>query len=279
MTDLDLSIIGKKTDEVVFKYSWKDVVLYALGIGAQPNELQFVYENYSGGLKVFPSYVCIAAAGGLQLRKLGKINLSYFVHGEQSIQLYQPFSTSGEIICQGEVLNIFDKGKAAVIHMKVSGVSNEGEKIFDTKWVFFYMGAGGFGGDPGPKSEAINPPENVKPDFSISYKTNENQAARYRLNSDLNPLHIDPEVAGKSGRFKGPILHGLCTYGFATRAILYGACDGDIERFKEFKVRFTSEVYPGETLTTEGWKDNGRYIIQVKTDRAIVLGNAYVIIE
>jgi acyl dehydratase len=280
MTKLDLSKIGKKTDEIVFKYNWKDVILYNVGIGAQPDELNFVYEGAKGGLKVFPSYACIAAGGGLQLRNLGKLNLSYFVHGEQSIHLYQPFSTSGEIKCQGEVLNIYDKEKAAVIHMKVSGVSKEGEKIFDTKWVFFYMGAGGFGGDPGPKTETIKPPENVEPDFSISYKTNENQAALYRLNSDLNPLHIDPEVARGSGRFKGPILHGLCTYGFATRAILYGACDGNINRFKEFKVRFTHEVYPGETLTTEGWKDDDRFIIQVRTDSGlVVLGNAYAIIE
>ena len=279
MSKLDLSIIGKKTDEVVFKYDWKDVVLYALGIGAQTDELQFLYERYPRGLKIFPSYACIVAGAGLQLNKLGKINYSHFVHGEQSIQIFQPFSPSGEIVCQGEVSNIFDKGKAAVIHMKVSGRTPEGEPIFDTKWVFFYLGAGNFGGEPGPKTESLNPPEGVEPDFSISYKTNENQAALYRLSGDLNPLHIDPEFASRSGRFKGPILHGLSTYGFTTRAILYSLCEGDVERFKEFKARFISEVYPGETLTIEGWKDNGRYIIQVRTERSVVLGNAYVIIK
>ena len=120
---------------------------------------------------------------------------------------------------------------------------------------------------------------NTEPDFSISYKTNENQAALYRLNGDLNPLHIDPEFAKRSGRFTKPILHGLCTYGYATRAIVYGLCDGDVALFKEFKARFTSEVYPGETLTTEGWKDNDHYIIQVKTENSIVLGNAYAIVK
>ena len=279
MSGLNLDVIGKKIPEVTFKYNWKDVVLYALGIGAQVDELQFLYEGFSGGLKVFPSYACIVGSAGLQLNKLGKIDFSHFVHGEQSIQLYKPFSPSGEIVCQGEVENIYDKGKAAVIHMKVSGYTKESEPIFDTKWVFFYLGAGGFGGDPGPKSEPLNPPENVEPYFSITYKTNENQATLYRLNADLNPLHIDPEFASRSGRFKGPILHGLCTYGFTTRAIIYSLCDGDVARFKEFKARFTSEVYPGETLTTEGWKDNGRYIIQVRTERAVVLGNAYTIVE
>ena len=278
MSGLNLDVIGKKFPEVAFKYNWKDVVLYALGIGAQVDELQFLYEGYSGGLKVFPSYACIIGGAGLQLQRLGKIAFSHFVHGEQSIRLYRSFSSSDEIICQAEVKNIFDKGKAAVIHMKVSGHKIGGEAVFDTKWVFFYLKGGGFGGDPGPKTEPLNPPEGVDPDFSISYKTTENQAALYRLNGDLNPLHIDPELARKGGQEK-PILHGLCTYGFATRAILHGVCNGNVNKFKEFKARFISVVYPGESLTTEGWKVKDRYLIQVRTDRAIVLGNAYALVD
>jgi acyl dehydratase len=45
-------------------------------------------------------------------------------------------------------------------------------------------------------------------------------------------------------------------------------------RFNEFKARFSNVVYHGETLDTEGWKDKGRYIIQVRTERTIVLSNA-----
>jgi acyl dehydratase len=279
MSGLNVDVIGKKFPEVTFSYNWKDVVLYALGIGAKIDELQFLYESYSGGLKVFPSFACIVSGTGLQLNRLGKIDFSHFVHGEQSIKLYKPFLPTDNIICKTEVENIFDKGKAAVIHMNVSGFDSKQEHVFDTKWVFFYLKGGGFGGDPGPKTEPITPPEGVKPDFSISYKTHENQAALYRLNGDLNPLHIDPEFAARSGRFKGPILHGLCTYGFVTRAIIHGVCDGEVKRLKEFKARFTSEVYPGEILTTEGWKENNRYLIQARTDREIVLGNAYAIVD
>ncbi|TFG03805.1 MAG: hypothetical protein EU542_01125 [Promethearchaeota archaeon] len=279
MSGLNLDVIGKKFPEVSFKYNWKDVILYALGIGAKINELEFIYENHPKGLKVFPSFACIVGGAGLQLNRLGSIDFSHFVHGEQLIKLYQPFSPSDEIVCSTEVENIYDKGKAALIHMNVSGFNIKREHIFDTKWVFFYLKGGGFGGDPGPKTEPLNPPEGINPDISISYKTLENQAALYRLNGDLNPLHIDPEFARRSGRFKGPILHGLCTYGFATRAIVHGVCEGDVSRLKEFKARFTSEVYPGETLTTEAWKNNDKYIIQVKTERSIVLGNAYAIIE
>ena len=102
----------------------------------------------------------------------------------------------------------------------------------------------------------------------------ENQAALYRLNGDINPLHIDPKSAQSSG-FENPIFHGLGTFGYATRAILYSLCDGDVDRFKEIKVRFTGAVYPGETLVTEGWKqEEGRYLIQARTERGVVLSQA-----
>ena len=276
MSGLDLSVVGKKNPEKIYKYNNKDVILYALGIGAQITELPFIYESVSGGLKVFPSFVAVPRYRAFP--KLGKIIYPKFIHGEELIRLQNPIPSQGEIICFSEVTSIYDKGKAAVINVKFTGLTKDRNPLFEIESSFFYLGAGGFGGDRGPKTEKITPPEGIQPDFSITYNTNETQAALFRLSGDLNPLHIDPDLARSGGQEK-PILHGLCTYGFATRAILYGLCDGDISRFKEFKVRFTNVVYPGESLTTEGWKDNERYLIQVKTERAVVLSNAYVIID
>ena len=276
MSGLDLSVVGKKNPEKIYIYNNKDVILYALGIGAQITELPFIYESVSGGLKVFPSFVAVPRYRAFP--NLGKIIYPKFIHGEELIRLQNPIPSQGEIICFSEVTSIYDKGKAAVINVKFTGLTKDRNPLFEIESSFFYLGAGGFGGDRGPKTEKITPPEGIQPDFSITYSTNETQAALFRLSGDLNPLHIDPDLARSGGQEK-PILHGLCTYGFATRAILYGICDGDISRFKEFKVRFTNVVYPGESLTTEGWKDNGRYLIQVKTERAVVLSNAYVIID
>ncbi|MBA7533903.1 hypothetical protein ES705_26149 [subsurface metagenome] len=273
---LDLSVVGVKNPERTFKYTWRDAVLYAVGVGAQADELPLVYENTPGGIKVLPSFATIAR--GVAFPRLGSIFFPRFIHGEELIHLHKPFPREGEIICFSEVTDIFDKGKAAVIHVKFTGLTKDRDPLFDVKSAFFYLGGGGFGGDRGPKTETLVPPEGVEPDFSISYKTTENQAVIYRLSGDLNPLHIDPELAKRGGQ-KAPILHGLCTYGHATRAILYGLCDGDVSRFKEFKARFTNVVYPGETLTTEGWKDNGRYIIQVRKGDTVVLSNAHAIVE
>ncbi|MFX1572516.1 MAG: MaoC/PaaZ C-terminal domain-containing protein [Promethearchaeota archaeon] len=275
MSKLEVDSVGQ-TREGTFEYDWKMAALYNLCVGAQAEDLSFVYERAQGGMKVFPSYATIVAGSGMIFPP--GTDFVRLLHGEQLIHLYAPFKPKGKINTKGLIEHIYDKGKAAVIHIKISGHSEEGEHIFDTRYVYFVAGSGGFGGDPGPKAERIVPPEGVEPDFSSSYQTSPNQAAFYRLNGDLNPLHIDPNFA-KMARQPKPILHGLCTYGIATRAIVYELCDKDPSRLKEFNARFTNVVFPGETIITEGWKDDGRYIIQVRKDDTVVLGNSYAIVE
>jgi acyl dehydratase len=270
--------IGKRSEPIAIEYGWKDVVLYALGIGAQVDELQFLYENVAGGLKVFPSFGVLMAAG--QRAVLAELNLypPKNIHGEHCLRLHRLFPPEGRLLSVSEVVNIYDKRKAAVITVRTDVSTESGDLVCENEAILFYLGGGGFGGEPGPKSERASPPEDVDPDFRIAYAVPENQAALYRLNGDYNPLHIDAESAKDAG-FDEPILHGLCTFGYATRAILCGACDGDMERFKEFKVRFSAPVLPGDTLTTEGGKgQDGRYAIRASTERGAVLSNAYAVV-
>ncbi|WGS23937.1 MULTISPECIES: MaoC family dehydratase [unclassified Bradyrhizobium] len=72
----------------------------------------------------------------------------------------------------------------------------------------------------------------------------------YRLSGDYNPIHADPDAAAKAG-FDRPILHGLCTLGIATRAVLATLADGRPERFLSLSARFSRPVFPGETIRTE----------------------------
>jgi len=172
--------------------------------------------------------------------------------------------------------SVYDKGdKGAMLNVSFETRDENGDLLFENRAVIVDRSAGNFGGDRGPKSEIVTPPEGRNPDFRFEYATTTDQAALYRLSGDKNPIHIDPEFAGKGG-FDRPILQGLCTFGFAGRAILYGVCDGDPAQFKSFSARFLSVVFPGDTLITEGWNvDQGRYIIQTKTrDGRVVLGNA-----
>ena len=152
MSEVDLSVIGKKTEPIIFEYTWKDVVLYALGVGASAEDLDFVYENTPGGLKVLPSFCVVPAMRAFPVRG-NQVDFSRFLHGEQTIRVPAPLPPEGRFVVVGEVTDIFDKGKAAVYHIKISGRSEDGRHSFETYWDNFYLGAGGFGGDPGPQDQ------------------------------------------------------------------------------------------------------------------------------
>lgn len=277
---IDLNLVGRKCDPIPYDYTWKDVVRYALSVGAQTEELPFIYENAKGGLKVIPSFVTILCHPVFrELFRDVEVDFSKFIHGEETIKLFGELPPQGRVLAEGEVANIYDKVKGALIIWRTRVRTESGELLAEVDHGIFYVGAGGFGGDPGPKVAPLLPPETVEPDFSFSARIPENQAALYRLNGDLNPLHLDPDFA-RMGGFPRPILHGLCTFGYATRALLHNVCGGDPARFKEFQARFSGVVYPGDTLVVEGWHDRGgRYLVRCRTDHGVVLSHASVEVE
>ncbi|MFH1139561.1 MAG: MaoC/PaaZ C-terminal domain-containing protein [Pseudomonadota bacterium] len=271
---LNLDVLGRRFGPSLFSYDRDDVILYALGVGAGVDELDFVYEKR---LKVYPTFAAAPLMGCIfNFIKDSNINLAALLHGEQKVVLHREIPVSGTVRTTYECKSIYDKGKnGAVLNLHLTTVDEKDEVLFENIAVLFDRSAGDFGGDPGPKSEKIAPPADAAPDMSIKYQTSPNQAALYRLCGDKNPLHIDPGFARKGG-FDKPILHGLCTYGFAGRAILEGLCGNDPARLKSFAVRFTGVVFPGDALITEAWKmDDHRYVVQTKTGEGrVVLGAA-----
>jgi acyl dehydratase len=140
-----------------------------------------------------------------------------------------------------------------------------GEPCFDTEWMLLVRDAGNFGGPRPPKQDVPKLAEGQSgtPTFSAEQATRPEQALLYRLTGDLNPLHADPAFALAAGFDQGPILHGLCTYGFVGRALLKHACAGDPARLKSLSVHFRKPVWPGDVLTTQGFDvGGGRYVLQ-----------------
>lgn len=271
---LNLEVIGEKTDPTPFTYTEDTIILYALGIGAGTHELDFVYEK---NLKVFPTFAVIPIGPVVDdLWSRVNFNWTKVLHGEQQIILHKEIPTSGTLYCTAWVESIHDKGdKGAPVTAVIETRDEYGTLLFENRLLVIDRSGGNFGGDRGPKAEKIVPPEGKDPDFSVSVRTSRDQALLYRLSGDKNPLHADPDFAGKGGLPK-PILHGLCTYGIAGKAILRSVCGNDPARFKSFSARFLNPVFPGETLTTQGWKvGDGTYVIQVRADDGrFVLGNA-----
>jgi 3-hydroxyacyl-CoA dehydrogenase/3a,7a,12a-trihydroxy-5b-cholest-24-enoyl-CoA hydratase len=167
-------------------------------------------------------------------------------------------------VSQPTVVALYDKVKGAVVVVEVESRDDKGKLLFKNVFTTFARGEGGFGGDRGP-SGAKNEPPSRAPDAVAEMKTAEHQALLYRLSGDMNPLHADPDMAALGGYAK-PILHGLCTFGHAGRAVLAQFCESDPSRMKDFEVRFSGVVYPGETIVTEMWRESPtRVVLQAKT--------------
>jgi len=276
---INLEVVGKDVPEFTHDYTWRDCALYALGVGASAEDLHLVYERHPGGLKVLPTYAVLSSveASVVAFADLN-VNPAMVLHGEQRVVLHAPIPPEGSLRTKPTVEAIYDKGKGALVVVKAATSLATGEHLFDNYVTAFCRGEGGWGGDRGPEAERLDPPEGKAPDFRVTEKIGDSQNAIYRLSGDLNPLHIDPDLARKVG-FDRPILHGLCSFGYMGRAVLGEVCGNDVARLKEIKARFSDVVFPGETLTTEGWDvGGGRFVLRVATERAEVMNQAYAVV-
>jgi len=255
-----------------------DAILYHLGVGAgvpatDPGELEYTYEK---NLKVLPSFSTVANVGGFPnlLAVPGlEFNLALLLHGEEEIELHQPLPPEAKLQSKTRIAEIYDKGKAALLILEVSTVDGHGAPLFTNRMSLFLRGEGGFGGPSGPKAQNAAPQR--EPDGIVESKTLPQQALLYRLNGDKNPLHCDPDFAKLAG-FETPILHGLCSYGIACKAVVDGALAGDVTRVARYSARFAGASFPGETFVTRYWREDDRILIEcrVKERDAVIVSNA-----
>jgi acyl dehydratase len=273
---LDLSLCGKPSAPSRWDYTWRDVVLYALGVGAKRDELDYLYEGR--GPRVLPSFAVVSKFAPMLdlLRKTGG-NLAMIVHYAERVVLHAPLAPSGALRTVVTVRGIYDMKRLAQVVVDARAEDASGALVAETTSTILIRGEGGFGGDPPPKEAApIERPRDTPPAFAIEEATSPEQALLYRLSGDHNPLHADPEFARSVGFERGPILHGLCTFGFMVRHAARGACGGDATRLRAFEASFRRPVWPGETLVTEGWLvGKGAIALQVKVkerDEVVIAG-------
>lgn len=259
-------------------FTERDTILYALGVGAGVDELPYVYE---AGLKALPTMAVVLGYPGFwQKEPQYGIDWRRVLHGEQSIRLHAPLPVSGTVRSELTIDRIVDKGaeKGSVLitNRRIQDDAT-GQLLATVTQVSMLRGDGGFGGS----SEGAPVPHVVPdraPDQTVVLSTRPEQALIYRLSGDYNPLHLDPAVASEAG-FPGPILHGLCTFGLAGRAVVGRLCDDAPERLKRFDVRFSSPVFPGETIEVDLWREGeGRAALRARSRErgVVVLNNGYV---
>ncbi|KAJ3391197.1 hypothetical protein HDU92_009152 [Lobulomyces angularis] len=264
------SVKNLRFAENTFTYTERDTILYALGVGAKRTDLDLVYEG-SSNFFALPTFGVVPMFSNAMEIPYGdflpKFNPMMLLHGEQYLEIKKPFPTSGTLKSKGKVVDILDKGKGAVVIVGITTTDTKGDIVCYNEMTTFIRGSGGFGGkstgaDRGAATAQNDPPKR-NPDTVIQEKTSTDQAALYRLSGDYNPLHIDPSMSAIGG-FDVPILHGLCTFGYAGKHILKAYCGNDPDKFKSIKARFASHVFPGETIETKMWKEGNKVIFQVR---------------
>lgn len=268
--DLD-QVLGYRFEPVTTTYNDRETILYALGIGE--HDLRYVYEGHPR-FAVFPSYP--VTFGFSLLWKIVEVpglrfNPMLLLHGEQYLELKKPLPAAATLTHHARIAQVYDKGdKGAVVLLEVSSRDEQAEEVAFNEYTLFIRGIGNFGGERGPAGTANEPPARP-PDAVVEERIPDNQAMLYRLSgNDRNPLHIDPAMAAVGG-FDRPILHGLCTFGFAARAVLRTFGDHDPTYFKSIRVRFARHVFPGETLITEMWREGDQIIFRTRIKERDVL--------
>ncbi len=283
--DVDQAL-GFEYPKTTSSYDERDLAIYALGVGAAADplddaELRYAYEMHKDGFVAVPTYGVIPVINSiLAMAKEGTMapglnyGLERLLHGEQKMTLHRPLPPKAKLTHRSRITDIFDKGKGALIVTETESFDDDGDLLITNVFTAFIKGAGGWGGDPGPKEKKNVAPDR-KPDAVEEQKIEENQALLYRLSGDWNPLHADPSFAKAFG-FERPILHGLCTMGYAARHVLKHFGKGDPRLFESIDVRFSKSVFPGETLLTEMWKEDGKvvFVCKVKERDEVVLQNA-----
>jgi len=251
---LDVDTVGATSTIYAHRYDWRAQATYALGIGAKKDEVAYLYEGTEGGMKVYPTYAVVPAYEAVvELLSVAKVDMAKVVHGSQKVRADRPIPPEGELQTQATLRGIYDLKKLASVVIETETTLGN-EPLFQTEWNIMVLGCGSFGGPrPLKDPDAVKPPRDREPDWTVSEATTEEQALLYRISGDTNPLHADPAFAAKVGFPQGPILHGLCTFGHVARAAIRQCAGGDATKLRVLSAQFRKPVWPGDTIVTRGW--------------------------
>ena len=272
------SLMSTVENDLPFSYTDTESMLYALGIGMgrdplNARELPYVYEQGETMMTV-PTLATVLVPEMFPVG-LGW-DYSQILHSEQRLRLYRPLPPAADLLVNKRVVDAFDRGPklgALILLEAEARMASDDTVLFTMGCSIVARGDGGFGG---PRGKGVPPhrPPRREPDLSCDIETRADQPLLYRLTGDRNPLHADPAQARSLG-FDRPILHGLCTFGIACRAVLQTICEFDYTLIEAFDARFSAPVLPGDTITTDMWQDGNvvSFTCSVKERDAVVLRN------
>jgi len=254
---------GLATGWRTMTYTWRDCALYALAVGAGPDEPQYTYEK---GMQVIPTFGVTPYWGTVNVTPRLPRPTSVPVLVEEALKpeasyvnldfeflYHRPIPTTGSLVYRDVLTDLFDRGEG-----RGMAVRSE-QKVFDEAGVLLctnrcttlFPTLGGYGGTPLVK--ARSPIPDRLPDHTVTDRVGPAQHLLYRLTGDTNLVHVDREVAQARG-LEGPFVHDLCAFGYVCRLAAGVLFPGRPERLTRMYGAMKTVLYPDTPLELELWE-------------------------
>ncbi len=265
---LSNEIVGKKSPTYSLKYTWRDVILYALAVGAKETDLEYVYEQ---NLKVLPTFGVVPCFSSLGVTPhmlgsadptalaIGFLEDRAGLHMEHELVIHKAIPPmGGRLVYENEVVAVYDRGpgKGAVIRQQTKVCDDAGNLICTNFANLILLKGGGFGGQPMPPSTVTLPDR--APDFEAEERLSSVQNLLYRLTGDTNRVHVDPEASLREGVDR-PFMHGLCSFGYVCRMASALLFPHEPDRLTRIAAQMRSIVFPGSPVRLQLWKEREGY--------------------
>ena len=262
-------VIGRGNGPRSLSYTWRDVALYALGIGAHKKDLPYVYERTE--MEALPTFGLIPYLNSVTMNPQKRVpqtpativddmiiealggKIPSRLHMAMEMIVYRPINpVQGTFLCEDKVENVYDRGegKGIAVQARMDVYDVAGRPICTAISTHAIFAFGGYGGQKLPSHTLIYPTR--KPDYMVKDHLSDIQAILYRLSGDTYDVHIDPTRAQKYG-FKGPYMQGLCSYGFACRMGIEAVCPGEPEQMVHMYAQMRNVCYPNTDICFIGW--------------------------
>ena len=247
----NLDMIGTQTAQH-WDCSFRDYILYALGVGMSPDNLDYVYEK---GLKILPTFATLPVT--MRVEETVYMQLiaepSGTLHASNELTVYHPLPKEGGSFRYTQTVeNLYDMGdKGGQLIFRTDLYDEAGTLLASSRDTEFSKFDGNWDGPPRPADTFPKIPDR-EPDLVVTEPVPYGQATLYRLCGDYFPLHIEPEYAQKYG-FERPIMHGLCSYGYACRMAVQALFPNQPERLTNIRARFKNPTYDGVTFSLHIW--------------------------
>ncbi|KAI0260062.1 peroxisomal dehydratase [Gloeopeniophorella convolvens] len=260
------SVVGREYGTDPVSWNKRDLLTYALGIGANSDEQQFVNDPAFAAFPTYPVVLFLKGADEEVVEFTERLKLTNYIdglpyfdpqhllHASESIEILKPLPlVSGPgWLFKKRIVAIRENKSGVILENEFTLVDPHGTPYARLTSAMFNL-TGKITGQRYTRSvsslpEARSIPRDRAPNWVVSDQTTEKQALIYRLSGDYNPLHIDPKASSN-----GVILHGLATLGFAARALVRAVGRGNASSLRYISVRFTAPVSPGDGLETSAW--------------------------